>query len=227
MDIVKLEVKNLSTKDKKELIEGINKFGSKKIDPNNLDKWLESYFWDFPAEFITFQKGYKYSLYNQTIQEKDFKDLDYEDVVENLTQNQKDKIIEYIRLNAKHIKDEDGNDYALESLIEELNDEVWKKHKKVDKKLWEKNKNSKYILTLTTSEDDDQFVFPENDDDLIYFGLKEPKIRNALLFEYKEVLNPHHKVNKLIEINHKLEQMQKEGLEENQKFEAPKKKKKM
>ncbi|MDW2930944.1 hypothetical protein [Mesomycoplasma ovipneumoniae] len=56
MDIVQLEIQDLSTKDKKELIEDINGFGPKKIDLNNLDKWLESYFWDFPDEFIAFSK---------------------------------------------------------------------------------------------------------------------------------------------------------------------------
>ncbi|WNM13341.1 hypothetical protein [Mesomycoplasma ovipneumoniae] len=225
MDIVQLEVKNLSIEEKEVFYKHLKVYGSKKFDPNNLDKLLESYFWNFPADFIAFQKGYKYSVYNQTIQENDFKDFDYEDVVESLTQDQKDKITEYIRLNAKYLKDEGENNYALESLIEELNGEVWKERKKVDKKLWEENKNSKYISTLATSEDDDQFIFFENDDDLIYFGLKKPKIRNALLFWYKEVLNPHHQVNEWIETNHKLELAKKECLEENQKFEEPKLKK--
>ncbi|MHA0298876.1 hypothetical protein [Mesomycoplasma ovipneumoniae] len=220
--IIEIEVKNLSTEEKEVFYKHLKVYGPKKFDPNNLDKLLESYFWDFPGDFIAFQKGHKYSVYNQTIQENDFKNFDYEDVVENLTQDQKDKITEYIRLNAKYLKDEGENDYDLESLIEELNGEVWKDHKKVDKKLWEENKNSKYISTLATSEDHDQFIFFENDDDLIYFGLKKPKIRNALLFWYKEVLNPHHQVNNWIEINHKLEQAQKEGLEENQKLEEPK-----
>ncbi|MHA0314834.1 hypothetical protein [Mesomycoplasma ovipneumoniae] len=224
MDIVQLEIQNLSTKDKKELIEVINEFGSKKIDPNNLDKWLESYFWNFPDEFIAFQKGYKYSLYNQTIQENDFKDFDYEDVIESLTQDQKDKIIEYILLNTKYLKDEDGNDYADESYIWELTDEDWEDLKKFDKKLWEENKNSKYISTLATSEDDNQFIFFKNDDDLIYFGLKKSKIRNVLLFRYKEVLNPHHQVNEWIETNHKLELAQSDVSEQGQKFEEPKKK---
>ncbi|WP_341420663.1 hypothetical protein [Mesomycoplasma ovipneumoniae] len=212
--IIEIEVKNLSTEQKEVFYKHLKFYGPKKFDPNNLDKLLESYFWNFPADFITFQKGYKYSIYNQTIQKNNFKDLDYKYIVESLTQDQKDKITEYIRLNAKYLKDEGGNDYDLESLIEELNGEVWKEHKKVDKKLWEENKNSKYISTLATSEDDD----------LIYFCLKKPKIRNALLFWYKdkEVLNPHRQVNEWIEGNHKLEQMQKEGLEENQKFEEPK-----
>ncbi|MDW2924804.1 hypothetical protein R7Y11_01190 [Mesomycoplasma ovipneumoniae] len=212
--IIEIEVKNLSTEQKEVFYKHLKVYGPKKFDPNNLDKLLESYFWNFPADFIAFQKGYKYSIYNQTIQKNNFKDLGYKYIVESLTQDQKDKITEYIRLNAKYLKDEGGNDYDLESLIEELNDEVWKEHKKVDKKLWEENKNSKYISTLATSEDDD----------LIYFCLKKPKIRNALLFWYKdkEVLNPHRQVNELIERNHKLEQMQKEGLEENQKFEEPK-----
>ncbi|WP_341491348.1 hypothetical protein [Mesomycoplasma ovipneumoniae] len=204
MDIVQLEIQNLSTKDKNELIEDINGFGSKKIDPNNLDKWLESYFWDFPGEFIAFQKGYKYSLYNQTIQENDFKDLDYEDVVESLTQDQKDKIIEYIRLNAKYLKDEDGNDYVVDPLIGELADQIWKELKKVDKKLWEENKNSKYILTLATSEDDGQFVFFENDDELILFALNDQALAPRLLKQYWKILDPHLKVNQWIEKKHKL-----------------------
>ncbi|MEG3825633.1 hypothetical protein MOV3098_00085 [Mesomycoplasma ovipneumoniae] len=212
--IIEIEVKNLSTEQKEVFYKHLKVYGPKKFDPNNLDKLLESYFWNFPADFIAFQNGYKYSIYNQTIQKNNFKDLDYKYIVESLTQYQKDKITEYIRLNAKYLKDEGGNDYDLESLIEELNGEVWKEQKKVDKKLWEENKNSKYISTLATSEDDD----------LIYFCLKKPKIRNALLFWYKdkEVLNPHRQVNEWIEGNHKLEQMQKEGLEENQKFEEPK-----
>ncbi|WP_337895912.1 hypothetical protein [Mesomycoplasma ovipneumoniae] len=222
--IIEIEVKNLSTEQKEVFYKHLKVYGPKKFDPNNLDKLLESYFWNFPADFIAFQKGYKYSIYNQTIQKNNFKDLDYKYIVESLTQDQKDKITEYIRLNAKYLKDEGGNDYDLESLIEELNGEVWKENKKVDKKLWEENKNSKYISTLATSEDNDRFVFFENDDDLIYFGLKEPKIRNVLLFRYKEVLNPHHQVNKWIETNHKFELAQSDVSEQGRKFEEPKKK---
>ncbi|WP_069097539.1 hypothetical protein [Mesomycoplasma ovipneumoniae] len=199
MDIVKLEIQNLSTKDKNELIEDINGFGPKKIDPNNLDKWLESYFWDFPTEFIAFQKGYKYSLYNQTIQENDFKDLDYEDVVESLTQDQKDKIIEYIRLNAKHIKDEDGNDYADEPYIWELTDEDWEDLKKFDKKLWEQNKNNKYILIIPKGKDQGDFEFFTDDDQLIFFALNDQELAPRLLKRHRKALDPHYKVNRWIE----------------------------
>ncbi|WP_341491353.1 hypothetical protein [Mesomycoplasma ovipneumoniae] len=230
MDIVQLEIQNLSTKDKNELIEDINGFGSKKIDPNNLDKWLESYFWDFPSEFIAFQKGYKYSLYNQAIQENDFKDLDYEDVVENLTQDQKDKIIEYIRLNTKHIKDEDGNDYHDEPYIVENTDQYREEFEKnydfneETRKWWDKNKNSKYILLLPLGEESGDVEFFEDDDELILSALNDQVLAPRLLKRYWKILDPHLKVNQWIEKNHKVELVKKEGLEENQKFEEPKKK---
>ncbi len=40
-----------------------------------------------------FQKEYKNSHYNQAIKEHGFKDLTYEDMIKNLTPEQKDKIV--------------------------------------------------------------------------------------------------------------------------------------
>ncbi|WP_044285644.1 hypothetical protein [Mesomycoplasma ovipneumoniae] len=135
--IIELEIKNLSKEDKKELIEYINKSGYKKIDPKNADKELEAYFQDYPTEFIAFQKEYKNSLYNQTIKKHNFKDLTYEDMIKNLTPEQKDKIVRDISSMVKQLKmgqifrikkDENGNysfeDPSLENeKIEDMNEE--------------------------------------------------------------------------------------------------------
>ncbi|WP_069097537.1 hypothetical protein [Mesomycoplasma ovipneumoniae] len=125
--IIELEIKNLSKEDKKELIEFINEFGYKKIDPKNSDKELEAYFQDYPTEFIAFQKRNKNSLYNQAIKENNFKDLTYKDMVENLTQEQKDKIVRDISSMVKYLKkgqifkikkDENGNYFYEDSSLE-------------------------------------------------------------------------------------------------------------
>ncbi|MDW2835116.1 hypothetical protein [Mesomycoplasma ovipneumoniae] len=204
MDIVQLEIQNLSTKDRKELIEGINEFRPKKIDLNNLDKWLESYFWDFPDEFIAFQKGCKYSLYNQTIQENDFKDFDYEDVIESLTQDQKDEIIWDICSLAKYLRDENDNDYADDPYIWEPTDEDWEDLKKFDKKLWEQYKNNKYILVMPNGKDQDGAAFFTDDDELILFALNEEELATILLRRHRKILDPHYKVNRWIERKYEL-----------------------
>ncbi|MHA0297206.1 hypothetical protein [Mesomycoplasma ovipneumoniae] len=226
MNIVKLVVKNLSTKDKKELIEVANEFLPKKINVNDLDKLLESYFRDLPTEFIAFQKRYKYSFYNQNIQENDFKNLDYEGVEESLTQDQKDKIIEYIRSNAKRLKDENGNDYADEPRIIEITDEDWEDLKKFDKKLWEQNKNNKYILIIPKGKDQGNFEFCIDDDQLIFFALNDQELASRLLKRHRKALDPHYKVNRLIEkkYNLKLKLAQKDNSKQTKKFKAPKKK---
>ncbi|WDV48521.1 hypothetical protein [Mesomycoplasma ovipneumoniae] len=224
MDIVQLEIQNLSKKDKNELIEDINAFRPEKIDPNNLDKWLESYFWDFPDEFIAFQKGFKYSLYKQTIQENDFKDLDYEDVIESLTQDQKDKIILDICSMAKYFKDENDNDYADEPYIWELTDEDWEDLKKFDKKLWEQYKNNKYILVMPKGKGQGGVAFFTNDDQLIFFALNEPELATRLLKRHRIALDPHYKVNRWIEQKYELKLVQKDNSKQTKKFKAPKKK---
>ncbi|XBE78028.1 hypothetical protein VQY16_03640 [Mesomycoplasma ovipneumoniae] len=226
MDIVQLEIQNLSTKDRKELIEEINGFGPKKIDPNNLDKWLESYFWDFPDEFIAFQKGYKYSLYNQTIQENDFKDFEYEDVIESLTQDQKDEIIWDIYLLAKYLKDENDNDndYSDEPYIWELTDEDRDDLKKFDKKLWEQYKNNKYILVMPKGKDQGDVALFTDDDELILFALNEQELATILLKRHRKALDPNYKVNRWIEQKYELKLAQKDNSKQTKKFKAPKKK---
>ncbi|MDW2924809.1 hypothetical protein R7Y11_01215 [Mesomycoplasma ovipneumoniae] len=150
----------------------------RKIDPNQdwekfknysaLDESLEAYFRKYPDDFITFQAGVPESLYSQTIQENDFKRLDYEDVIENLNQDQKDKIILDICSMAKYLKDENDNDYADETYIWELTDEDWEDLKKFDKKLWEQNKNNKYVLVMPKGKDQGDFEFFTDDDQLIF-----------------------------------------------------------
>ncbi|MEG3825638.1 hypothetical protein MOV3098_00110 [Mesomycoplasma ovipneumoniae] len=150
----------------------------RKIDPNQdwekfknysaLDESLEAYFRKYPDDFITFQAGVPESLYSQTIQENDFKHLDYEDVIENLNQDQKDKIILDICSMAKYLKDENDNDYADETYIWELTDEDWEDLKKFDKKLWEQNKNNKYVLVMPKGKDQGDFEFFTDDDQLIF-----------------------------------------------------------
>ncbi|MEG7280527.1 hypothetical protein V6B68_03630 [Mesomycoplasma ovipneumoniae str. Black Butte] len=228
--IIEIEVKNLSTEEKEVFYKHLKVYGPKKFDPNNLDKLLESYFWNFPADFIAFQKGYKYSIYNQTIQKNNFKDLDYKYIVESLTQDQKNRITEYIRLNAKHIKDKDGNDYHDEPYIVENTDQYREEFEKnydfneETRKWWDKNKNSKYILLLPLGEESGDVEFFEDDDELILSALKDKVLAPRLLKRYLKILDPHLRVNHWIEKNYELEQVQKDNSDQVQKFEEPEKK---
>ncbi|WP_337895914.1 hypothetical protein [Mesomycoplasma ovipneumoniae] len=173
VDIIKLELKNLPNEVKEHLYSIL-----RKIEPNpdwekfknysTLDASLEAYFRKYPDDFITFQAGVPESLYSQTIQENDFKHLDYEDVIKSLTQDQKDKIILDICSMAKYLKDENDNDYADEPYIWELTDEDWEDLKKFDKKLWEQNKNNKYVLVLPKGKDQGDLTFFTDDDKLIF-----------------------------------------------------------
>ncbi|WP_044285646.1 hypothetical protein [Mesomycoplasma ovipneumoniae] len=251
MEIVQSEVKNLSIKDKKELIEVANEFLAKKINLNDLDKLLESYFRDSPVEFNAFQKRYKYSIYNQKIKKNDFRDLDYEGVEESLTQDQKDKIIKYILSKAKRIKDEDGNDCDDDPFIEEItakDRELIKEPEKIEvlpkarqekfreefKKPWhlfpdeiENYKNNKYILVKPNEyidTDRTELKFFKNENELILYGLENKIIAAGILSLHETYLNPHHQINRLIEKKHQLELMEKGELEQTQKFEEPKKK---
>lgn len=245
---VKLEVKNLLRKDIKEWIEVINEFGPKKFY-----KLLVSYFIEFRDEFIAFRKRYKYSLYNQANQKNDFKQSDYEGVEESLTQDQKDKIIKYIRSKAKHIKDEDGNDCDDDSFIEEITTkyrELIEKPEKIEElpkadqeKFWEEfekpwhhfldeienYKNSKYILVKPNKyidTDRTELKFFKNENELILYALKNKTIASGILSWHEKYLNPHYKVNQWIEKNHQLELAKKERLdqEQTQKLDEPKKK---
>ncbi|WP_069098639.1 hypothetical protein [Mesomycoplasma ovipneumoniae] len=89
---------------------------------NSVDEVLERYFAEYQDDFIAFQKKYKNSLYNQAIKEHGFKDLTYEDMIKNLTPEQKDKIVRDISSMVKQLKmgqifrikkDENGN-YSFE-----------------------------------------------------------------------------------------------------------------
>ncbi|WP_044285642.1 hypothetical protein [Mesomycoplasma ovipneumoniae] len=71
---------------------------------NSVDEVLERYFAEYQDDFIAFQKKYKNSLYNQTIKEHNFKDLTYEDMVKNLTPEQKEKIVRDISSMVKQLK---------------------------------------------------------------------------------------------------------------------------
>ncbi|MHA0314836.1 hypothetical protein [Mesomycoplasma ovipneumoniae] len=227
VDIIKLELKNLPNEVKEHLYSIL-----RKIEPNQdwekfknysaLDESLEAYFRKYPDEFITFQAGVSESLYSQAIQENDFKHLDYEDVIENLNQDQKDKIILDICSMAKYLKDEDGNDYADESYIWELTDEDWEDLKKFDKKLWEQYKNNKYILVMPKGKDQADLAFFTDDDHLIFFALNDQELAPRLLKRHWKVLDPHYKVNRWIEKKYELKLAQKDNSKQSKKFKAPK-----
>ncbi|WP_069097322.1 hypothetical protein [Mesomycoplasma ovipneumoniae] len=199
---------------------------------NEVDELLKDYFEEFPDDFVKFQKTNKNSLYNQTLKEHDFKDLGYKDTVINLTQKQKDEIIDDVKGLAKYWKyrceencgsyyDADGFNYYYDynpTYIENIDEED-----RANVKKHEYSKNSKYVLVTTFSNKKDRsLVFFENDNDLIEYALNMSVSAVALLHDYNEILNPHHKVNEWIVTNHKLELAQKDGLEQAQKFEVPK-----
>ncbi|MDO6829457.1 hypothetical protein [Mesomycoplasma ovipneumoniae] len=92
-------------------------------------------------------------------------------------------------------------------------------------------KNSEYVLVKPYDHaiaDQTELKFFKTADEVILFGLNEPTIKNPLLRWNEKYLNPHHKVNQWIVKNHELERLkkdsqeQKDSLEQNQKFEAPK-----
>ncbi|WP_069099015.1 DUF5663 domain-containing protein [Mesomycoplasma ovipneumoniae] len=95
---------------------------------NDVDDALIYYFDSYSDEFIDFQKTHKNSLYNQTLKQHDFKDLDYKDMVKNLTQEKKDKIIKDISELAWLYESEDyiadyAKKYDGEPYLEEITDE--------------------------------------------------------------------------------------------------------
>lgn len=93
-------------------------------DNHTFDELLEVGFWKYPQEFIAFQKKYKNSLYNQTLKQHDFKDLGYKDVVKDLSQEEKEGIIDEILIQAPYLS---TRDYPVVYLEE------------IDKKFIEKN----------------------------------------------------------------------------------------
>uniref|UniRef100_UPI001180C1BB hypothetical protein n=1 Tax=Mesomycoplasma ovipneumoniae TaxID=29562 RepID=UPI001180C1BB len=108
-NIIELEVKNLSTEEKEQLLKKLS--NEDKVDDKNkkyyfkgyykkrawpisyIDVFFKMYFKDNFNEFIAFQKSNKNSLYNQTLKKHDFQDLSYEDVVEDLEEWEKKEVI--------------------------------------------------------------------------------------------------------------------------------------
>ncbi|MHA0297607.1 hypothetical protein [Mesomycoplasma ovipneumoniae] len=232
-NIVELELKNLPNENKEELYSKLSR-----IQPNqkwedfknysDVDKALEDYFRKYPDEFIYFQGIYKDSLYHKAIQKNDFRQLGYEDVIENLTQNQKDEIIWDIRATAKYLKGESGNDYADEPHIIELTDEYREAIEEIqvaneNKREWlEENKNNKYILILPTNKEDGNAAFFKNDDELILLALNNQVLAPGLLKFHWKTLDPHLKVNQWIEKNYEFELTLKHNSKQTKNLKQPK-----
>lgn len=233
--IVQLELKNFPNEYKEELYSKLSR-----IKPNQkwenfknyseVNKMLEDYFKKYPDEFIYFQGIYKDSLYHQAIQKNDFKQLDFKDVVENLTQNQKDEIIWDIQATAKHLKDGNGKDYADEPRIIEITNEYRESIEEIqvaneDKREWlEESKNSKYILILPTNREDGDATFFKDDDELILFALNNKALAPGILKFHWKTLDPHLKVNQWIEKNYEFELTLKHNSKQTKKLKQPKKK---
>ncbi|MDW2861079.1 hypothetical protein [Mesomycoplasma ovipneumoniae] len=205
---------------------------------NDVDEVLEAYFKDYPNDFIAFQANNKNSLYRQALKQHDFKHFKFKDIVETLTSEQKKEIIDDISNLVSDLacKDEDVSLWDIEpefkkeiEVYEKLDvDGKWNYEFKADypemKKHLNLYKNNEYFLQRLNGKYDyySELKFFKNDDDVIYFGLKEPKIGNVLLYRHKEILNPHHIVNEWIVTNHELELDQKDGFDQAEKFEQPK-----
>lgn len=212
MDIVKLEVKNLSTEEKEELYEVLKLDQEfKNFNNNDLDKVWIDYLRAFPDHFINFRKNTKTSLYNQTIKKYDFKNLSYEDVVQNLTLKQKDKVVHDIISLVQNLKDEDGYSYDVEPYIMKMTNRVWEYFKKIEinkesNEVWEQRKKSKYVLVLPNNNNKKGGVgFFKNDEELILFALSKKELAHEILYLHEKYLNPHYKVNQRIVTNQKLE----------------------
>ncbi|WP_069098638.1 hypothetical protein [Mesomycoplasma ovipneumoniae] len=248
LDIIELEIKNMLPKKREEFYKAVNgeigknqksnqlkiQIGNKKIE---FDEILDASFREYPDMFINFQRSYENSLYNQAIKKNGFEELMYEDVIANLTQKQKDRVIRDIQSMAKYLKDEDGNDFFEEPSIIEITDEFRKifeeqvedKEDEEGKWLVEQNKNNKYVLVMVLNEDEEEdLIFFKDDDDLILFALTSEYLSSRLHRKYwgkKINLNPNNQVNNWIEKNYELELAQKDSQDQVQEFEEPKKRK--
>ncbi|WP_341491357.1 hypothetical protein [Mesomycoplasma ovipneumoniae] len=208
---------------------------------NDLDEVLEAYFKDYIDAFINFQKGFEDSLYNQTIKKHGFQDLSYEDILEGLNKQQKKSIIwENINniifeLSDKGLFNKDkgvfNNDISLWHIDPEdktkikslqrvtLHDWEWKYDfigftSNLEK--WvDQYQNNQYFLAQRLEENDTYTTLKyfKDENELILFALKQPKIAPYILDQYEELLNPHHQVNRWIVKNHKLELAQKDNTE--------------
>ncbi|WP_337903093.1 hypothetical protein [Mesomycoplasma ovipneumoniae] len=191
---------------------------------NELDENLKDFFEKAPADFIHFQKNNKNSLYNQTLKKHDFQDLSYEDMVENLTQEQKDEIVSKIPRLFKKLASERGvQDVLLDTIDPETG-----KFSELKENLYDGQKNKHALLVYPRG---GSYYIPlklfKDDNQLIYYALKQSVSVNELLHEFNDILNPHYKFNQWIETTYELELAQKDELEEKQKFEEPKMKMKM
>ncbi|WP_069097767.1 hypothetical protein [Mesomycoplasma ovipneumoniae] len=205
---------------------------------NDLDEVLKAYFKDYIDDFINFQKGFEDSLYNQTIKKHGFQDLSYQDVLEGLNKQQKTSII-WKNINEMlfvlsdkglfnkdkglfndgislwHIDPEDKT--KIKSLQRvTLHDWEWKYDFigfPSNLEEWvDQYQNNQYFLAQRLEENDiyTTLKFFKDENELILFALKQPKIAPYILDQYEELLNPHHQVNRWIVKNHKLELAQKD-----------------
>ncbi len=252
-------VSNLSEEQKNQKLEeyqkwlDFNKYNKYKFNPeflsgatqyyDELDQVLGAYFKDYPDEFITFQSDFKHSVYNQALKKHDFKGFDYKNVIEDLTEEEKDKIVGVIN-SVVHNLARPGEDVSLWHINPEDKKEM-EAYKKLpaDKKSeykfefhypeleenLDKYLKNEYFLDRYDFKHEyyKELRFFKNDEQLIHFALKEPKIANVLLHDFNKTLNPLYKVNKWIENKHALEQALKDDSKQTQKFESPKKKMKM
>ncbi|EXU60954.1 hypothetical protein [Mesomycoplasma ovipneumoniae] len=243
-DIIQLELENLTPEQKEELNKELfyntldnllrpkNEWtyplktfsGIFYKDLNELDENLKDFFEKAPADFIHFQKNNKNSLYNQMLKKHDFQDLSYENMVENLTQEQKDEIVSKIPRLFKKLASERGlRDVLLDTIDPETG-----KFVELKEDLDEEQKNKHALLVLHYGIP--RYIpskFFKNDDQLINYALKQSVSVNDLLHEFNDILNPQYKFNQWIETTYELEKVQKDNLAQNQKFESTKKKMKM
>ncbi|WNM16381.1 hypothetical protein [Mesomycoplasma ovipneumoniae] len=205
-------------------------------DNHTFDELLEVGFWKYPQEFIAFsKKNIKTAFITKTLKQHDFKDLGYKDLVKDLSQEEKEGIIDEILIQVPYLSNLSTRDYPVVYLEE------------IDKKFIEKNQwlysreeleqyyQNKFILTKVSRypKDDKRSVeippiinkFFKNEDEVIVFVMEDGRMTHEILNSCTDNLNPHHKVNNLIEKKYELEQLKKDKtISKNKKVEQPKKK---
>ncbi|MDO6856472.1 hypothetical protein Q4502_01985 [Mesomycoplasma ovipneumoniae] len=139
IDIVKLEIKNLSNEDKKILYDVAKNEWPQTIKPSQewekfesyqaLDKALKLYFWEFPDMFIKFQSIFPGSLYNQAVKENNFVPLRFEDVVKGLTLKQSERVIWQILRSKRSLS---SPEYPV-AFVEKIDKEYLAKYEKFPK----------------------------------------------------------------------------------------------
>ncbi|MDW2861082.1 hypothetical protein [Mesomycoplasma ovipneumoniae] len=182
-------------------------------DNHSIDELLEVGFRRYPNEFIDFQKKYKESIYNQTIQENDFKDLGYRDIVKDLTHQQKKEVIKEILNQDIYLTYDDYYRPTIEQTDKHFIHKLDKTYK------------NKWVLTHFPylKENPIKKQYFKNDDDFIVFVMEDGRMGHEILnLGREEYLNPHNKVNQWVETKYELELAEKDISEQTQKFEAPK-----